>query len=85
MRTSELDNRGILNMQRQMIQEQDTELADLETTVNSTKVCNRHKKLPSMRTSLATLSCLAYSTSSQFWYCHNQIYGHKVMHSFRLS
>ena len=38
VRTAELDNHGLVHMQRQVMQEQDTELAELEKTVNSTKV-----------------------------------------------
>lgn len=37
VRTAELDNRGILQLQRNVMSEQDTELADLEKTVGSTK------------------------------------------------
>jgi hypothetical protein len=38
VRTAELDNRGILQLQRHVMTEQDTELAELEKTVGSTKV-----------------------------------------------
>ena len=38
VRTAELDNRGILQLQRNIMTEQDTELAELEKTVGSTRV-----------------------------------------------
>ena len=38
LRTADLDNHGLLQMQRNVMSEQDTELADLEATVGSTKV-----------------------------------------------
>lgn len=37
-RTADLDNRGLLQMQQAVMADQDTELADLEATVGSTKV-----------------------------------------------
>ena len=37
-RTAELDNQGLLQMQRQVMQEQNTELEELEKAVGSTKV-----------------------------------------------
>ena len=37
-RTAELNNQGLLQMQRSVMSEQDQELADLEATVGSTKV-----------------------------------------------
>jgi hypothetical protein len=43
VRTAELENRGILQLQRHVMTEQDTELAELERTVGSTKV--RHTSL----------------------------------------
>lgn len=36
--TAELDNQGLLQMQRQVIRDQDTELEDMERTIGSTKV-----------------------------------------------
>lgn len=37
-RTADLNNQGLMQMQRDIIKEQDQELADLEATVGSTKV-----------------------------------------------
>ena len=45
-RTAELNNQGLLQMQRSVMNEQDQELADLEATVGSTKVSTANSILP---------------------------------------
>lgn len=65
-RTAELNNQGLLQMQRSVMSEQDQELADLEATVGSTKV-SIDTLLRSIYADLCSLSCYYSSLSPCSW------------------
>lgn len=80
-RTAGLENRELLQMQQRVMDDQDAELAELEKTVNSTKVGG----CPCRHAAAAKMACILQPSNNmqlsmmQWW--HSFMIGHSVLFS----